>query len=455
MRRPIWAYLIVFTSLLLFASFTWLTRNPHSEVLDRAASWPYVGPLASRFTAIYRPPRERPAEAVAPVAEEVAASEAAAPPPARRFDSLIYVLKGQELKSRPDAGAATLYRFERHTRAGKIGQRGDWYHLDYHGREGWVLLENYDENAEIPYGEGAEPTLPVASRPPDPQRLEAARKYLRGRERELRVGPYTLYTDSADDGLIAYLDAVAAPLDGVYAERFGLTPVDRPAEAVVLYQSDIAYRLLQRRTEELAGLASAGHNSKGVAVLYVGGRRWSEVAATLVHELVHFINRRAIGPQLPPWIDEGLADDLAQARIDDDGVVHPGELGGERRQQDGRFRLEGAFSTLWQLHEAAREDRLPTLEWLAGLEWQRFVQPPAAQLHYGVSSFWVRFLLADEAPRRAAAFRAFLSSVAAGQPPTVENLQTRLGEDWPSLDAGFEAWIVSLAEHLELPAGAG
>ena len=35
----------------------------------------------------------------------------------------------------------------------------------------------------------------------------------------------------------------------------------------------------------------------------------------------HLLNRRAIGPALPPWLDEGLAEDLAQSRVEGRRVV--------------------------------------------------------------------------------------------------------------------------------------
>ncbi|MEM7352975.1 MAG: hypothetical protein AAF657_19415 [Acidobacteriota bacterium] len=448
MRRPIWAYLLLFGLCATLGSLAWLTRNPQTEILDRAATWPVVGPAAARFIELYRPPGVKPPEDAASLETEPAGDQGASQ---AQFSGRVYVLKGQELKARPNAAAPTLYRFESHTSADKIAQRGDWYNVHYHGREGWVLLENYDETAAIPYGEETELPLPVAARPPDSERLAAARKYLRGRERVSKVGPYALYTDSLDDGLIAYLGVVAASLDRLYAERTGLRPTGTPAEAVVLYQSDIAYRLLQRQTEQIAGLASTGHNAEGVAVLYVGGRSWEAVAKTLVHEIVHCINRRAVGPQLPPWLDEGLADDLAQARIDDDAIVHPGELGGKQYKQDGKFRVEGGLSTLWQLRQAARESRMPTLEALSGMDWETFVEPQAAELHYGVASFWVRYLLDPSNRRRVAATRSFLAAVAAGKPATAQALRSKLGEDWAVLDAGFAEWIEALAERHELP----
>ncbi len=460
MRRPFWAYLLVFAALATFGGFTYLTRHPDAEVLRRAESWPHVGPAVSRFRAAYRLPERRGGaapdgtETLAPGDGETAAGtvrDETVPP--RRFAEHVYVLAGMELKRSAAAGSPTVYTFERVSRAGKIERRGDWFRVDYHGREGWVLLEGYDEDAEVPFGEAPEPTVPVVSRAPEDAWLAAGRRYLRGQERRAALGPYALYTDLADDALIAHLGAVARQLDAVYAERYGRRPLGEAAEAVVLYRSDIAYRLLQRQTDRLAGLESAGHNSKGVAVLFAGSRSRAEVTATLVHELTHFVNRRAVGPQLPPWLDEGLADDLAHSRIDAEGRFHPGQLGGERLERGGEIRLEGGHAALWRLRAAVRDGSLPHLPGLMRTDWEAFVRTPRVQIHYDAAAFWIRYLLEGENGRHAAAFRAFLDAVAGGGPATAEALGARLDADWTALDAGFRAWIETRAEAAGLPPG--
>ncbi len=399
----------------------WLTRNPDAEVLRRAQDWPWVGPLAARFRQAYLPPGGR-FEAAADVAD-VEAEETwlrdgrlvSPPPPVYRKQ--VWILAGMELKTDPAPDAAVVHTFDTLARAGKIENRGDWYRVDHRGHVGWVLLAGYDEDAETPYGEAPEPPRPVPARPPDEDRLADLRRYLKGRERVLTAGPYVLYTDCRDDRLLSHLDAVAGRLERVYAERYGRAPVGAAAEAVVLFESDIAYRLVQQRTERLAGLKSAGHNSEGIAVQYAGGRSHAEVAATMIHELAHFLNRRAVGPQLPPWLDEGLADDLAAARVDSEGRIHPGQLGGELRQEGDRWRAVGALASLLRLRDAARAGELPSMPDLIGTDWQDFVQPPASQLHYAAAAFWVRYLLEGDDGRHGAGFRAFLAAVAAGAPP--------------------------------------
>ncbi len=460
MQRPIWAYLLVLIVLTVFGSFTWLTRNPEAEILDRARHWPVVGPLAARFQEAYAMPRvpdgESPAMADTSIdAMDGTTANTLPSPPLPVFAKHVWVLPGMELKARSSADAPTVYVFENLSRAGKIANRGEWYHVNYHGRVGWVLLENYDEDAEVPYGETPELVRPVASRAPEDDWLADTLKYLRGRERVAQLGPYTLYTDSSDDALLSFLDAVAGRIEAAYVERYGRQPIGEPNEVVVLFQSDIAYRLLQRQSKRIAGLSAAGHNAKGVAALYIGGRNRTEVASTVIHELVHFINRRAVGPQLPPWLDEGLADDLALGKIDDEGRLLPQELGGERLVRRNEYRFEGGFANLWRLRESMRSGELPAVPELMSTDWQDFVRTPKVQIHYAASSFWIRYLLQGEGGRHAAAFQAFLDAVADGAPPTTATLKAKLGEDWSVLNARFRAWIEHRAVAEKLPSGDG
>ncbi len=459
MRRPIVFYLLIFFGLALFGGVALLTRYPDAEILRRAESWPWIGPAALWFRDAYRQSDHQP-ESAGVVEETWSREDVAAEGPrtrtepvARTYRQQVWVLDGMELKAEPSLDAATVSTVETLARVGKIERRGDWYHVAYRGRSGWVLLEGYDENAEIPYGEKPEPPRPVPARAPDEETLAAARRYLRGKERAATLGPYALYTDCPDEELLAHLDAVASGLEALYGERYGRRPIGEPAEAVVLFQSDIAYRLVQQRTERLTGLISAGHNAEGLAVLYAGGRSRADVAGTVVHELAHFLNRRAIGPQLPPWLDEGIADDLALSRIDPDGRIHPGELSGGRRRQGEQWRLVGGLASLLRLRDAVRAGELPAVPDLMSADWEDFVRSPKIQLHYAAAAFWIRYLVEGEGGRHAAGWRAFLGAVAAGEPPAAETLRAHLDEDWSVLNARFRGWIEHQAARAELATG--
>jgi hypothetical protein len=360
---------------------------------------------------------------------------------------IVWILAGTVLREAPSPTAREMLRFEAIANAIRLERRGDWFRVHHTGSEGWVHLPGYDEEG-IPYGEEPDAPGPLLPRPPDEQQLAAARKLLGERERTTRLGPYTTYSDCRDKTLLAHLDRLAAQVETAYRQRYGLQPLGEPRAAIVLYGSELPYRLLQQQSEQIAGLNASGHNQGGLALLYVGDRSRLEVAGTLIHELVHLLNRRALGPALPPWLDEGLADDLAASRVGPDGTLRPQQLSGDRHHTEKRLWIDGALAALHQLHQAKQAGRLLSLAELGQLEWERFVEGERIRLHYSLSAFWVRYLVQGEEGRYSDAFRHFLTAVAAGKPASVEQLGVHLGADPSSLEPGFLTWLSTLETKL-------
>ena len=215
----------------------------------------------------------------------------------------------------------------------------------------------------------------------------------------------------------------------------------------MIFARESDYRGFQNEDAELAGLPASGHSGYGLVFLFDGGRPGGEVAATLVHEMAHLLNRRGLGPALPSWLDEGIADDLSQSRVDAAGRIVPGTLGGVTIRTGNRITMYGARAALHQLAEAIDANRLRPLAELLDLDWGSFVRREG-NLNYAQSSFFVRYLLDAEDRAHAVAFRAFLSDVAAGTPPAPETLRAKLGRSWEELDAGFRQWILAQREDL-------
>lgn len=472
-RSDLGPWLLLFALLGSFSGAAWLTRHPEAAVLERAQGWPVVGPAAEWFRGRYLPRQGAPAEAGAAAGAEVVVvrreeaaggaldrlrdSEPLPPgerPPGRR--PVIWVLPGTVMRAEPSPEARALLDFSSIANTLRLERRGDWFRIRYLGLDGWVYLEGYDESGGPPYGNAPDPPGPLLPRPPDPEELAAARALLGERERTLRLGPYELYTDSRDDDLLAYLGSLAGQIEDVYVERTGRRPVGRPRAALVLYRSELPYRVLQRRSSRLAELHPGGHAASGLAMFYAGERGRQDVGSTLVHELVHFLNRRALGPALPPWLDEGLADDLAIARVGPDGVIRPTQIGGELSKAWDRIGVDGGLAALHQLHATLAGGRLPRLRELLRLDWESFVATPDIRLHYAASAFFVRYLLEGEEGRYASRFRAYLDAVAGGEPATAETLLEHLGDDWETLERGYESWLRELArrslgDFLKLP----
>jgi hypothetical protein len=169
------------------------------------------------------------------------------------------------------------------------------------------------------------------------------------------------------------------------------------------------------------------------------------VAATLVHELTHLANRRALGPALPPWLDEGLADDLATASIGAGGGLDPTALGGSVERAGSGVTYHGPRADLRRLSALAEAGDLPSLSRLTALDWEGFVLPARRDVHYPLAGFFVRFLLAGEGGALREPFRDFLASVAAGESADGPALIRRLDRSWDSLQWSFELWLLGEA----------
>ncbi len=156
---------------------------------------------------------------------------------------------------------------------------------------------------------------------------------------------------------------------------------------------------------------------------------------------MHLLNRRFLGPALPPWLDEGLAEELAMSRIASDGTLDPDSLG-RWEEGSGRARVLGGGEVLLaDLRRRLRRGELPRFEQLVQLDQAGFQTEDRFQLHYSLSAFWVRYLLSGEGPAGGAAFRSFLTAVAAGEPLDAELLLGRLGTAWRELETGFRRWL--------------
>jgi hypothetical protein len=266
-----------------------------------------------------------------------------------------------------------------------------------------------------------------------------------------KLGPYTLHTDVDDRGLLIYLSAMAAQIESLYVARYGLQPLPGAREAVVLFASEESYLRFLEGAPDTPPLSSPGLLRAGVVATFSEGRGWSEVAETLIHELTHVLNRRALGPALPPWLEEGLAADLGQSRIDGLRII-PGALGGSSARTGNRTEYRGGQAAVIELGKAVSGGDLQ-LQALIELDWEDFQRTAGRSLRYSHSSFFVRSLLDSPDPGGAVAFREFLRDVSVGKPASAEALLSRLGRSWESLDSRLISFVRLQAVEAELPAG--
>jgi len=256
----------------------------------------------------------------------------------------------------------------------------------------------------------------------------------------VRLGPYAATTDVERPALLEMLDALAGDVERAYAQRYGATPIGEPREEIVLFRDRDAYARLAQEDARIAAIDSAGHTVNGLVMLYAGDLPASEVAATLVHELVHVLNRRALGPALPPWLDEGMAEDLGQSRVLAGGRLDPGTLGGASYDRGDHIELRGGLAAALVLQEAIGQGEAPRVEELLTSPWQEFVAAGREQ-RYDAACFFVRYLLDGEGGALRPAFQDYLKSIAAGGPADGEILRRRLDRPWPLLDLGWHVWM--------------
>ena len=410
--------LAIWTSLGLIvagaAGFAWLTRNPEAQIVATAAEWPVVGGLARLFQVRWVPP---PGAVVVPGAAVDAGPEATRVwVPVREVEVEDFF----DLPPRPDHPMAVHWSDS---------------------------FEPWHGDGPPPLGDDPAPPLPLPGRSADPTRLDEARSFFGGEPAASRLGPYSLLTDVEDPALLATLSAVTAESEPLYVSRYGLTPRGDAAETIVLYRDEASYRRLQARADRIRGLPSRGHVGWGLVALYAGDvSEGYAVAPVLRHELGHLLNRRALGPALPPWLDEGLADDFGAFEVGSTLVPRESPLEALRAVDGARVELRGTLASLERLAAAIEASAAPRLPSLLDLDWSEFVTEPAAGLHYAASAWLVRYLLdVEEAEVDPLAFRAFLRQVASGGGVEASDLEQALGRPWTEVEEGWRRYVTRRA----------
>ena len=360
-----------------------------------------------------------------------------------------WLQEGAQARRAPEPGAEVVATAGEPVRVTLRERRGEWARVRLQRQEGWVHLPSA-VSTEPPLGRDPLPPGPLPGRAPEPEVLEQALEGLPGAD-EGSLGPFLFYTDVEAPELLRFLGAVATRVEGAYGRRTGLLPRDQPRAAVVLYSREEAYRDFQQSDARLAGLDASGHAGSGVVAFYRQGRSAEELGGTLVHELTHLLNRRAIGPALPLWLDEGLSEDLGLARLSPDGVLEPGSWSGAPRAQGSRQLYSGGQAAVLLLRDRAQQGTLLPLRRLTTTDGTDFTGSRRSDL-YAQSALFVRFLM-DGDPALEPRFRDFLQGVAAGGSAGSEALGRALDRPWAELDQDFRAWVLAEAARVETGAG--
>lgn len=458
-RRTGSPVILVVVIVVLFGAVAWLTRNPDTPLLDRVVDLPWLGKIAEGFRRAYLPPEvTQPESASSPPSQGVVPQVVIQVPEAQDLDArpTVWVPADSTIRARPSETSEILSVTESLGNLSRLQQQGDWYQVRIPGQGrrptlGWVYLEAYSEPSREILDQ-PEPVLPLSAVPPDPGAVDRARSLMVSGGRELDCGPYELITDLTVAPVLEACGPLAQNLESVYRQRYGLQAVSDPAEIVLLFRAAESYRVF-RDHEGVRYSSNLAHASpaRGYLALFVGQRSDLAVLATLVHEWTHLLNRRSLGPALPDWLGEGMADDMAESQIGVDGSIVVGKLGGEVFRQGGAVVRRGGIASALLLQKALDAGRLTPLKELMEMESATF-HTLQASLRYAESSFWIRYLLSDFA-LPAAGFREFLGEIAAGAPIQDQRLLAHLDSTWDELDIGFRTWLrlQRLEERGELP----
>jgi len=446
---------------LLLAGFVWLTYHPDSELLRQAAELPVLGPVATALQRIYLPPPEDPNESpgISGGGELQLPSNSPGEPgrtaPAEQATRNLveidwsaiqaypreWFVTGTTVHESPDPTSKILFTLDNPAPFALRERREEWARIQPAGREGWIQVNASTVHSSPPQGSAPIPVTAIGGRAPDEQRLTRALDVLGADYRHLRLGPYDLFTDLPEGTpLLPYLDRAAHRHEEGYGKRYGLPLQGQPEAAVVLFTKASDYRSFQADEERLSGLRASGHAGYGIVALFAEGSSQEELLGTLLHELSHLANRRAVGPALPPWLDEGLAEDFAGLTVGPDGSVREGTWRGQRSSSVGSLRWTGTIVDLKRIEDRRAQGTLMSLPELLNLPWEAFVRVREPRLRYAHSALWIRFLLRPEG-ELATPFREFLRAVATGEQPTPESLRSHLDRDWESLERDFRAWI--------------
>lgn len=440
---------------------TQVIRNATEEMAEQEAMTLFVQEPVGET--VGEPTRRRPPSETAPagkMAREPAAEagvtgERGAPParvtvPSRRVRPLLrtasaepvpepldrlWLLPGTRLHQEPEAAAPVVASLPNLGYLPLFERRGEWTRVSYRGEAGWVRAGGGEEGGELPRAAKPKRILPV--RPAELLRLRRARQILELDDPTGRVGPYRLFTDVEDPGLMEVLDGAAARMEEAYYARYGRAPGGKAQQAAVMFRREEDYRTYAAGDENIPGSGQqVGHAGSGVVAFFAGERSRTEVVRTFLHELTHLLNRRALAPRLPPWLEEGLAADLGTFWMEEaEGPVYPRLFGLEG------FVIRGIDSSVMRVSQDLESGSLPSLGDLLLLDVEGFYAPQVISRNYAHSLLFVRYLLDGGEPGLADGFQAFLRDVAWGRPQTGGDFLEHLGRSGKALEAGFRRWV--------------
>ncbi|MEM9406813.1 MAG: hypothetical protein AAGA81_12325 [Acidobacteriota bacterium] len=425
--------LLLVLVVVLFALFAAVTATPEAPVWERIEQVPGLGQAVARLRERYLPPD---ADGSSPSPRRASAKprgERPEPPPDTEFVGI-----GARFLAEPRSDAELIRVTESLGQFEALERQGRWVRLvlqrvDDEAVTAWLDTEAERDMSEPPLGNAPEPPRPRPASPATRAQIDAVMKHLEQPIEQLSVAGYSVLLGLRDPVLVGMLRAELPRLEAAYRSRYRLQPLGDAAETIVVFREEESYRGFQDTAPRIAGLQSAGHSMRGLVALFKGDRPYGDVRDTLRHEITHLLNRRALGPALPPWLDEGLADEfalLSATQGDDPFSAYRFTLGNETLYR-------GPLASLRILLQTRDGGRWLSLERLLGMDWDQFVRGGQGAMRYAQSSLFVHWLL-EAYPEE---FHRYLNSVSLGRPAGAAELSRACGREIRELDEQFQRWL--------------
>lgn len=373
----------------------------------------------------------------------------------RESEPRIRLAAGARLRQSPDPAAPVVEILAAPVELPVLERRGRWVKVRHAAWQAWVAPSGVESTT------GSQPGLSYA---PDEARLRRARALLARDSQASSLGPFTLFTDVEDPQLLTNLESVANSIIPAYVSRYGIDPGIRGTDTLVLLAREEDYREFESSEPSIANSQTSGYTTIGLCILFAGSRSADDIARTLIHELTHLLNRRALGIDTPAWLEEGMAQDLAFSRLNRAGGIELGSLGGTVTRDITDLGAGASQTTIAYSGPRAALDHLilnwtdpgrPPLEVLVELPKSEFLRPENRSLLYAESAFLIRYLLDGAKQRLGPGFNSYLHAVAAEPDLAKISLWSHLGHQPAKIESELYPWLRSqaIANGLRLPRG--
>ena len=168
-----------------------------------------------------------------------------------------------------------------------------------------------------------------------------------------------------------------------YFARYCRLPSGDPFHSAVLVAKGGGLPRYSARSKSSPSVATrAGHAGAGILAFYAEGRSRVELTRTLMHEICHLLNSRALAWTLPTWLEEGIATDLGLVWVEDSPDVESDpRVGGE-----GALQFQGFESRILFLEQLMKQGQLPSVGVVMRYDRETFHRPEIEMYAYSCCS---------------------------------------------------------------------